>query len=390
MLRQSFAPMMSGYAGVTFEAAGSFQRAAPDAVQRGPGQRDARCRLPPHGAAAPPPDRGQGLYIENPQLNATMSHVAHIVRRAGGRSWAPAGSTPLQYGFGPFERLYRTADGWICIAAVEDSEIAALAELFELEGGALVADRMEERTTATWLALCKAAGVPAVEPAARNTHAFLNDPENRRTGRVAECAHATKGNVRELDRLVRVSDSIAPPHRLAPDLGAHTESILRAMGLGPDSVDGPPERADELRRRLGPAAGQEPADQGRADHDPVGHLADLGRLFGRRDADADADRHVGVAADPLDHLARLVAQVGPLAGDAHAGHRVDEPPAPGRRDGATRSSGLDGATSSTVSIPAASASSAQGAISSSERSGMMAPLTPAVIRELAMRLWPAR
>ena len=56
----------------------------------------------------------------------------------------------------------------------------------------------------------------------------------------------------------------------------------------------------------------------------------------------------------------------------------------------TRSVGLDGATSRTVSIPAASASAAQGAISSMGRSGTIAPLTPAAASERAMRLCPAR
>ena len=41
-------------------------------------------------------------------------------------------------------------------------------------------------------------------------------------------------------------------------------------------------------------------------------------------------------------------------------------------------------------MPAASASAAQGPISSMGRSAMMAPLTPAAARERAMRLCPAR
>ncbi|MFI5041532.1 MAG: CaiB/BaiF CoA transferase family protein, partial [Acidimicrobiales bacterium] len=248
MLRQSFAPMMSGYVGVTFEAAGQFNEPLPTPCNEDPGNGmlGAACIVMGllHRRRT-----ARGMYIENPQLNATMSHMAHVVRRVG-----PAGTgnevlgaarlDTLQYGFGPFERLYRTADGWICIAALDESSVSALAEMFELDlakGGAtdpadVMAARIEERGTATWLAAFESAGVPAVEPVARNTHAFLNDPENRRTGRVAECHHPTRGNVRELAQLVRVSESTHPPHRLAPDLGAHTESILRTMGRQPEEI----------------------------------------------------------------------------------------------------------------------------------------------------------
>jgi crotonobetainyl-CoA:carnitine CoA-transferase CaiB-like acyl-CoA transferase len=47
---------------------------------------------------------------------------------------------------------------------------------------------------------------------------------------VAECPHPTKGNVRELAHLVRVGGSTVVPHRLAPDLGQHSEPILASLG----------------------------------------------------------------------------------------------------------------------------------------------------------------
>jgi crotonobetainyl-CoA:carnitine CoA-transferase CaiB-like acyl-CoA transferase len=64
----------------------------------------------------------------------------------------------------------------------------------------------------------------------------LHDPENRRSGRVAERLHPVKGNVREIAQLLRVSAASAPPHRLAPDLGADTDRILASLGVPGDEV----------------------------------------------------------------------------------------------------------------------------------------------------------
>jgi crotonobetainyl-CoA:carnitine CoA-transferase CaiB-like acyl-CoA transferase len=64
----------------------------------------------------------------------------------------------------------------------------------------------------------------------------MNDPHARRTGRVAEVAHPQLGNVRELDVLLRVSDTAPTPHRLAPALGEHTDQLLAELGCAPDEI----------------------------------------------------------------------------------------------------------------------------------------------------------
>ena len=98
-------------------------------------------------------------------------------------------------------------------------------DLAEMIGGALKA-----APTADWIDRLRTAGVPAAEPRPHNNVAFMRDPENRRTGRVAEVAHSRDGRVRELDQLVRISDAEVPPHRLAPELGEHTEQVLAGVG----------------------------------------------------------------------------------------------------------------------------------------------------------------
>jgi crotonobetainyl-CoA:carnitine CoA-transferase CaiB-like acyl-CoA transferase len=244
MLRQSFAPMMSGYVGVTFEAAGCFNEPLPSTCNEDPGNGmlGAACILM---GLLHRRESAQGLYIENPQLNATMAHVAHIVRTMDGAVLGAGRLDPMQYGFGPFERLYETEDGWICLAVEGEAEITALGHRLGLERtdradpsdlADRIASRLSQNDTASWLTTFQQSGVPALEPVGRNSGAFLRDAENRRTGRVAECLHPTKGYVREIAQLLRVSSASVPPHRLAPDLGAQTEAILDSLGFSADEV----------------------------------------------------------------------------------------------------------------------------------------------------------
>ena len=102
-MRQSFAPMLSGYAGVTYEIAGQYNPPLPPSANEDPGNGmlGAIAIL----LALLHRDRtGVGQSVENPQLNATMGHLAHIVRtrrrrdhrRRSSRSaadWASARST---------------------------------------------------------------------------------------------------------------------------------------------------------------------------------------------------------------------------------------------------------------------------------------------------------
>jgi crotonobetainyl-CoA:carnitine CoA-transferase CaiB-like acyl-CoA transferase len=93
-----------------------------------------------------------------------------------------------------------------------------------------IASALGDRKSAEVVADLVSAGVAAAEPVGRNVHAFMNDPEQRRMKRVAEVAHPVKGNVREIYTLVRISDAEQVPHRLAPELGEHTDEILNMVG----------------------------------------------------------------------------------------------------------------------------------------------------------------
>ena len=138
-----------------------------------------------------------------------------------------------------------TSDGWICIAAMTPDEIAGLwtaiarhqpAEADNDQLGDIIAEAIGTRTTTHWLQALDAHGVPAVEPSPYNAALFLRDPENRKSGRVAECDHPKLGRLRELALLVRVSDCEELTHRLAPELGADTMELLRWAGYDDETI----------------------------------------------------------------------------------------------------------------------------------------------------------
>jgi crotonobetainyl-CoA:carnitine CoA-transferase CaiB-like acyl-CoA transferase len=252
--RQSFAPLMSGYVGAAYELGGqlnppSYPTANEDS---GAGMLGAVALLMGllHRARS-----GDGQYLELPQLNSTMSDVAHIVRSVDGAVQGAGSLDPLQLGTGPLRRLYETRDGWLCLVAPQGEEFAALSKVLGLE---LLADerfstretrtenqyRLEhvlsaafaELDTAKVLADLRAAGVPAVEPVMDGNEAFMNAPENLWLGRVGEFDHPRFGRVREVALPVRVDGTMIPPHRRAPEFGEHTDSILSWAGYSPEAI----------------------------------------------------------------------------------------------------------------------------------------------------------
>lgn len=246
--RQSFAPLMSGYVGAGFEVAGQYNAPLFPVGNEDPGNGLL-------GAAAilmaliQRQQSGRGQLVENPQLNATMAHVAHIVRKRDGTVLGAGQLDPVQLGVSALDWLYHTRDGWICLAVTAQSQFISLSRVLgrdflidprfadapsrrenDYELSTILLTAFSERSNMELHDALDAAGVPVAIPVGHNSTAFLRDPDNRRTKRVAELPHVEQGHVREIAVLMRISDAVVAPHRLAPDLGEHTDEILTALG----------------------------------------------------------------------------------------------------------------------------------------------------------------
>jgi crotonobetainyl-CoA:carnitine CoA-transferase CaiB-like acyl-CoA transferase len=254
--RQSFAPLMSSYVGASFEVSGQYN---PPMFPIG--EEDAGNGLA--GAAGilmalvHRQRTGEGQYLESPQLNAAMAHMAHVVRAEDGSVLGAGALDPLQLGTGALNRLYRTLDGWICLTAPQDDALARLGKLLDIN----LLERFEESTrhsvrsqddddllaevlahafdlrrTADVVRDLRDAGIACAEPRLANQLPFLRDPDNQATGRVVEYQHATKGVVREVGRLIRSDHAIFQPHRPVPLKGEHTDEILELIGYDAASI----------------------------------------------------------------------------------------------------------------------------------------------------------
>lgn len=247
--RQSFAPMLSGYVGVGLECAGHFNEPLFPTGNEDPGN-GLLGAVAVLMALLHRQRTGEGRYIENPQLNATMAHMAHAVRKRDGEVLGAMRLDPLQMGIDPFDRLYNTADGWICIVAPRPHQRDALGNVLGVDTHiadpysqeVVIGEAVGHFKTGELLDMLAGAGVAAAEPTGPNMIPLLQDPFQDEMGRVATAHHEEKGTVVEVDQLVRISDSDRVPHRPAPGLGEHTAAILNDLGYSPEEIE-------ELRAR---------------------------------------------------------------------------------------------------------------------------------------------
>jgi crotonobetainyl-CoA:carnitine CoA-transferase CaiB-like acyl-CoA transferase len=254
---KSFAPLMSAMTGLMFEAAGEGN----EPVRRARASEDYYAGL--QGASAilmalhHRDTTGEGQYIESPQLHASLFCVTEQCLGADGHLVTDLRLDAQQTGYGPLYRLYRTSDGWVCVACIGDAAFARLRKALELEGtpndesfgseesrarnGPQLAAALEARfagmTADAAAALLDRHGVPVevarAEPGMRD---FFWEQWALDSGRVFEHHHPEYGWIREVGLTVRLSETPGRDKGPAPLFGEHTRAVLAELGYSADRI----------------------------------------------------------------------------------------------------------------------------------------------------------
>jgi crotonobetainyl-CoA:carnitine CoA-transferase CaiB-like acyl-CoA transferase len=99
----------------------------------------------------------------------------------------------------------------------------------------LVAERLRTRTTAEWVEVLNAAGVPC-GPVHRMDEVFA-DPQVEHLEMTAPVEHPALGRLPLVRNAVRMTGSAPTVRTASPEVGADTDAVLRELGFAPADID---------------------------------------------------------------------------------------------------------------------------------------------------------
>jgi len=187
------------------------------------------------------------LYLKRAGLSGRTLHTSmlgivtlvqgELVLRADGTLSDTYHVTSDQTGFSPYHRIFEGKDGqWVAVAAHKPAEREALRTVLgDDEAGFVEAAR--QRTAADLLAALGAAGVPSDAVVYDNAmHRFFDDPLSRELGLVTAIEQPTYGLVEQTGIFWNMGDTPIEITRACPDVGQHTDEILRQLGFSDSEI----------------------------------------------------------------------------------------------------------------------------------------------------------
>lgn len=196
---------------------------------------------------------GEGQFIEVPMFESMVGFT--LAEHLFGRTFEPpTGQMGYVRVLNPNRKPYKTKDGYICILPYSDAQWITF---FKLGGRpdimddprfatfndrtrnsialyGLIEDVAQTKTTAEWLEILKEANVPSM--AVAEIEDLFDDPHLKETGFFQKVEHPSEGTYYAMKHPVNFEKTPAELRRHAPQLGEHTEEVLREIGLSEEDI----------------------------------------------------------------------------------------------------------------------------------------------------------
>lgn len=194
---------------------------------------------------------GEGQHVRLSMLDSVLAFLWSS--DMGGQTYVGK-TVPPQRAASYIDLIYETGDGHMSVSVMSDAQWAALCgavghpewleddrfatmELRDVnidDRLSLTQSALVDRTTAHWLQLLEAAGVPCAPVLTRTE--LINHPQILENEVLIESVHPQAGRLRQTRTAARFEGTPTAAPRGAPELGADTDEVLGELGLSPDEI----------------------------------------------------------------------------------------------------------------------------------------------------------
>lgn len=180
---------------------------------------------------------GEGQFCTTSIVNAQLLVSSTAVARPDGTGFPRPHLDAMQTGFSALHRFYECADGWLCVAALEDAHASAFRRVLGVERDEELEARFRTKSAADWFAALDAASVPAEIEDPEFALRLHDDAESQKRRLTVSYQHPFVGRLDQIGLLYGLSET--PGRIQGPPLvvGQHTRELLRELGYSDEQVD---------------------------------------------------------------------------------------------------------------------------------------------------------
>ncbi|WP_067650634.1 CoA transferase [Nocardia harenae] len=181
---------------------------------------------------------GRSTTVKGSLLRSTTMTQSETFLRLADDTLAPYPRFDAeQVGYGPGNRIYEAADGWIAVVTESGEQLAELRAAVGAGTDSDIAGAILKYESGELLERLATRGIPAELVREEYQFEFFDRPENIEAGLIVGYDHAFFGRMEQPGAYWHFPDFDLRFDRAAPIIGQQTREVLTELGYSPDSID---------------------------------------------------------------------------------------------------------------------------------------------------------